>query len=698
VTDLSNYVLPPQLDLKAVIEASQALSSEVRLSELIQKLTRIAVEHAGAERGVLLRLQNGEFKIEAVAAACDERVEVTVQEFDATASDLPLSMLHDVARTRESVVVGDGAAANPYSSDSYVRENGLRSVLCSPIISQTNLVGVLYLENNLTPHAFTSDRVAVLAMLASQAAISLENARLYSNLQRENDDRRRTEEELRRSEAHLHEAQRLGRMGSFVLDPYTGRMHASPEMLRILGRDRDAEGPTIDFLREYIHPEDRQSIGEQRTEAINKKAPWAYEFRIVIPNGPIKFVESTATPVLDVDGNIVEYIGNMIDVTDRKVAEQRQKMSETLLSEAQKLSHTGSYILDGPFGKSLWTAEMYRIFEYDQSEPPSVDKAIQRIHPDDQDRMRQFASVVLSDQAGEGAGRQLPTEYRLLMPDGRIKYVLSLRAPAGPEFSGVGTIIGATMDVTERKNAEEALRRAQADLAHASRVNTMGELTAALAHEVNQPIAAAVTNAAACLRFLSRESPDLDEAREAASAIVQAGARAADIISRTREFFKKGVPQKAVVDVDDVIRGTAVLLESDARRYAVSIRMWLAAGFPAIMGDHVQLQQVIMNLLMNAIDATRDVDGVREIAVRSRSTDEREIVVSVSDTGPGLPSQGAERIFDTFFTTKLDGTGMGLSISRSIVEAHGGRLWAEPNTPRGATFRFALPFADELLA
>jgi signal transduction histidine kinase len=370
-------------------------------------------------------------------------------------------------------------------------------------------------------------------------------------------------------------------------------------------------------------------------------------------------------------------------------------MSETILSEAQKLSHTGSYILDGPFGKSIWTDEMFRIFEYDKNEAPTVDKAIRRIHPDDRERMRQFAAAAPDDRPVGQDGIQPPIEYRLLLPDGRIKFVLSLRAPAGPEFSGVGTIIGATMDVTDRKKAEEALLRARADLAHASRVNTMGELTAALAHEVNQPIAAAVTNADACLRFLSGETPDLEEAREAATAIVRAGRRAAEIVSRTRDLFKKRVPEPESLDVDDVLRGTLVLLESEARRHSVSIRTALAAGSIAVMGDRVQLQQVIMNLVMNSIDAMKDVEGARELAIRSRTTDDGRIEVSISDTGVGLPSQGAERIFDTFFTTKADGTGMGLSISRSIVEAHGGQIWAETNPPRGTIFHFALPVADE---
>jgi C4-dicarboxylate-specific signal transduction histidine kinase len=241
----------------------------------------------------------------------------------------------------------------------------------------------------------------------------------------------------------------------------------------------------------------------------------------------------------------------------------------------------------------------------------------------------------------------------------------------------------------ERKQAEEALREAQSDLARVSRVTTMGELTASLAHEVNQPIAAAVTNANTCLRWLARDQPDLEQAREAASRIVKDATRAAGIISRVRLLFKKGAPQRELVDVNEVIRETILLIRGEATRHNITVRMGLAADLPRIMGDRVQLQQVLMNLIVNSIDAMKDVDGARELAVKSQRTEE-ELLVSVSDTGVGLPAQQADQIFNAFFTTKAHGTGMGLRISRSIVESHGGRLWAADNSPRGASFHFAL--------
>jgi C4-dicarboxylate-specific signal transduction histidine kinase len=247
----------------------------------------------------------------------------------------------------------------------------------------------------------------------------------------------------------------------------------------------------------------------------------------------------------------------------------------------------------------------------------------------------------------------------------------------------------------ERESAEVALRQAQTDLAHVNRVTTMGELTASLAHEVNQPIAAAVTNANTCLRWLAGDTPNLEEARAAAARIVTDGRRAAEIISRVRLLFKRGAPERELVNVNEVVREMVVLLRGEAARHNISARTELAPDLPQVMGDRVQLQQVMMNLIMNSIDAMKNVDEIRELAIKSRLAENEEILVSVSDSGVGLPPQQADQIFDAFFTTKLNGTGMGLRISRSIVESHGGRLWADGNSPRGASFHFTLPTKAE---
>jgi len=367
-----------------------------------------------------------------------------------------------------------------------------------------------------------------------------------------------------------------------------------------------------------------------------------------------------------------------------ELQEQKLHQSEAYLSEAQLLSHTGSFGWSVPTGEILWSEETFRIFQYDRTTKPTVELILQRTHPEDAALVKQTIERALQD------GKDFNHEYRLVMPDGSIKYV-HVVAHALSNESGNIDFVGAVMDVTDRKRAEEALLQAQADLAHVNRVTTMGELTASLAHEVNQPIAAAVTNAKTCLRWLTRDQPDLEEAREAAMRIVKDGTRAAEIISRIRLLFKKGTPTRELVDVNGIIREMIVLLRGEALRYNISFRTELAEDLPQFIGDRVQLQQVMMNLIINSIDAMKDVDGGREIAIESQRAENDHIVVSVSDSGVGLPAQQTDQIFNAFFTTKPQGTGMGLSISRTIVESHGGRLWAANSSPRGASFYLSLP-------
>ena len=367
-----------------------------------------------------------------------------------------------------------------------------------------------------------------------------------------------------------------------------------------------------------------------------------------------------------------------------ELQEQKLQRSEAYLAEAQRLSHTGSFGWMPPTGEILWSDETFRIFQYDRTAIPTVDLILQRVHPED----AAFVKRIIERASQEG--KDFDFECRLAMADRSIKYVQVVAHVVRDESGGI-EFVGALTDITQRKQAEEALRQAQADLAHVSRVTTMGELTASLAHEVNQPITAAVTDANACLRWLTRDAPDVEEARAAASRIVKDAMRAADIVSRIRLLFQKSTPPRELVDLNDVIREMVVLLRSEATRYSISIRTELAPDPSLVMGDRVQLQQVMMNLMMNGTDAMKDVDGTRELAIKSQPADNEECLVSVSDTGVGLPAQLADQIFNAFFTTKPHGTGMGLSISRSIVESHGGRLWAGRNTLRGASFYFTLP-------
>jgi PAS domain S-box-containing protein len=311
------------------------------------------------------------------------------------------------------------------------------------------------------------------------------------------------------------------------------------------------------------------------------------------------------------------------------------------------------------------------------------------VHPED------LMRYVGEWQAAVATGQPMESEARVRRMDGDYRWLLIRNVALHDKPGNIVSWYGTAIDIEERHRAEEALRQAQADLARVNRMTTMGELTASLAHEVNQPIAAAVTNANTCLRWLTRDHPDVEEARAAAMRIVKDGTRAAEIIKRIRLVFKKSPSQRESVDTNEVIREMIILLRGEAMGYSISVRTELAEDLPQVMGDRVQLQQVLMNLMMNSIDAMKDVDGTRELTIKSQRAEYEELLVSVSDTGAGLPPQQADHIFEAFFTTKVHGTGMGLSISRSIVESHGGRLWAAGNSPRGASFCFSLPTKAE---
>ena len=371
---------------------------------------------------------------------------------------------------------------------------------------------------------------------------------------------------------------------------------------------------------------------------------------------------------------------------ERKKAEKAFRRSEMYLAEAQRLSHTGSFGWDLASGEIYWSEETYRIFEYEPASAPSLQLVLDRTHPDDRTHLQRILDRALTE------GTEFTVEHRLLMADGSVKYVRAVAHPSAGEDPGSFVFVGAVMDITERKRAEEErerLRQLEADLAYINRVSMMGELAASLAHEIKQPVTAAAINAQACSQWLRRDPPDATRASEAASAMVAALTRTADIIDRVSSLYRRGKPERELVDLNEVVREMSVLLADKATRGAVSIRTDLDPALPASTADRVQLQQVLMNLMLNGVEAMQDKGG--ELTVASKRIEDGQLLISVSDTGIGFSSDAAERIFDAFFTTKPQGTGMGLSISRRIIAAHGGRLWESSNTGQGATFQFTLP-------
>jgi len=438
-----------------------------------------------------------------------------------------------------------------------------------------------------------------------------------------------------------------------------------------------------------VYPDDlTRYVGEWQA-ALATGEPMESEARLRRMDGDYRWLLIRNVPLRDKLGNIVSWYGTAIDIEERHRAEEALRQSEAYLAEAQRLSRTGSWAWTPATGDiSYWSEECYRVQGFDpHGGLPRFETFFQRIHPDDQARTMEKLERARREKA------EFELDYRIVHLGGQIRDIHAVGHPVLSLSGDLVEFVGTVIDVTERKRAEEErerLRQAHADLAHVNRVTTMGELTASLAHEVNQPIGAAVTNANTCIRWLARDAPNVEEARAAAMRSAKDGMRAAEIVSRIRLLFKKGTPERELVDVNEVVREMIVLLRGEATRYNVSIRTELAAELPPVLGDRVQLQQVMMNLMLNGMDAMKDVDGTRELAIKSQRTETEQVLVTVSDTGVGLPTQQADQIFKAFFTTKSHGTGMGLSISRSIVESHGGRLWAAENSPRGASFHFAL--------
>jgi signal transduction histidine kinase len=368
----------------------------------------------------------------------------------------------------------------------------------------------------------------------------------------------------------------------------------------------------------------------------------------------------------------------------RKEAATEVASKEAYLAEAQRLSHTGSFGWSAASG-FVWSDETFRIFELDRAVAPTVQAIIQQTHPEDRERVQEFI-----ERASRGGG-DWDVEHRLLMPDGAVKS-LHVVVHAVRDEAGVLSFVGAVMDVTAAKRAEEAVQAAQAELAHVARMTTLGELTAWIAHEVNQPLAGIVTNGTACLQWLGQKNPALDEARSSVADMISDAQRAGEVILEIRALSRKTPPKRAPLDINELIQGVVRLVTREAQAHGASVRLDLVPALPAVVGDRVQLQQVVINLVINAIQAMASVTArPRELSIRSRQNEAGHVLIEVADSGHGIGSTSADQLFKAFFTTKPAGMGMGLSICRSIIEAHGGNVWATDNTPSGAVFHFTLP-------
>ncbi|HXA43867.1 MAG TPA: PAS domain-containing protein [Candidatus Angelobacter sp.] len=634
------------------------------------------------------------------------------------------------------------------------------------------------------------------------------NAALHTEIT----ERKRAESALRRSEAYLSEAQRLSHTGSFSWKVSTGEIFWTGETFRIFQYDPTTK-PTLDLVLQRVHPEDRDLVQQTIEDAARDGEDLDFEHRLLMPDGSVKplhvlahaekdqageteFIGAVmdvtlakevenkirliintvpgllwtarpdgwvdflsqrwldytgmtleqglgwawqpgyhpddlgtvlskwraavaevkplevearlrrfdgeyrwflkrAFPLFDNAGRVLGWYGGNIDIHDLKQAEAKLKQSETYLAEAQRLAHTGSWAWNVARKKNIyWSDEHYRIFGLDPGkDDDTYEMAFQMIHPDDRPGFQQKLRSALL------AKRDFEADYRIVLLNGTTKYIHSIGHPRLDAAGKVIELVGTVVDVTERRRAETALREAQANLARVTRITTMGELTASIAHEVNQPLTAVINNANACISLLPKNTANREEVRQALTEIIDDADRASTVITRIRQLASNAPAERSLLDLRDVITDVMVLARHESVTRGVSIRTELPEELPLVSADRVQLQQVLLNLVVNGMDAMNTIEESRRvllIRVHHEAADSMPVaLLSVQDVGAGFKPEQMDRLFEAFYTTKPQGMGMGLAISRSIIQSHGGRLWAEPNQGPGATFRFSLPVANQ---
>jgi PAS domain S-box-containing protein len=676
--------------LRTINRCNEALVRATEEIELVQAICRILVEDGGMRMAwVGYRVEDAARTIRPIAhAGFDDGY---LDSIDVGFADAPTGRgPTGVAIRTCELCWTDDVATDPHFRhwrDEAVRR-GYRASLALPLKSDGIAFGALTLYAD-RPHAFDEQTRSHFTELANDLAYGVMAIRTRA-------DRARVEVELRRIEAYLEEGQRLTHTGSWAWNIASRQnVYWSPELYRIFGLDPAEDAQSFEKALQRILPEDRDDFIQILDTAIREKKDFDVDWRIRLPDGSLRYAHNVGHPVVDKDGEVVEYVGTLVDVTEQRLAkmalerenaerrraEEELRRSEAFLAEGQKISRTGSWAWNVTTGEMSWSPEDFRIFGLDpDTTTPSYAVFADRIHPDDRAAFEEMLENAVRDNSN------FECDFRIVTPDGATKYVHSLGHLAARSAEFVGTV----MDVTERRLAEEALRSAVADLERASRLSTMGQLTASIAHEINQPLTAIVTNANACLIWLEARRLDLEEARQAATRIVRDGHRAGDIVKSIRALTRKSAPEMISLDINEVIREVIVLMHAEFRRHGVKVETSLPSDLVSVIGDRVQLQQVVLNLIMNGIEAMAN-SVHRQLGIRSLNDQSGRVLVVVEDSGPGVVLTQTERLFEAFFSTKPEGMGMGLSICRSIIDAHGGRLWVSPNLPNGAVFQFTLP-------
>lgn len=663
------------VDLETVVSVSQAVSSEMVLNTLIERILTIALENAGADRGLLGLPRDGELFLEAQALAASGKVEVRLASCAVSESNAPESVFRFVTRTLKVVILDDAvSSSSQFGDDPYFRA-GVRSVLCLPLVKQKRLIGILYLENNHLPGVFTGRRIALLELLASQAAISLENAQLLSDLRGAQDQLRTAVLDNRRMIDAIPVA-------AWRTQPDGAIDGLNQEWLDYTGLTRE-QGAGFGWVAAFDPDEVAMNHwNRMRAEGLEGEV----ELRVRRHDGVFRRFVVRIRPYRDESGQIVKWYGTNIDIEDLKQAQDELRRNEALLAQGQRVSATGSFLWKLGSDKMKFSDELYRIFGFEPGTLLTVDRIVQRVHPEDRSLF-----VAKIDLARSGVVDH-DYQIRLQMSDGAVRYIHTSVHVSDERESGM-ELIGVMQDITARTLAEVALGRVRSELADMTRVASLGALSASITHEVSQPLAGIAINASTSIRMLTGDPPNVEGALEPLRRVLRDSDRASKVVVRLRAMFSNKDDAFDTVDLNQATREVLALSIGDLQRNQIVLRSELSYGLPKVRGDRVQLQQVILNLVLNAIEAMTDVDDrPRHLVVRTGLDNDANAYLNVADVGIGFQPADAEKMFEAFYTTKKSGMGVGLSVSNTIVHRHGGRMWATPNTVGpGATFSFSIP-------
>jgi PAS domain S-box-containing protein len=663
-------------ELRAISNCNQTLLRATDEQSLLEEICRIVCEEAGYRMAWVAYAEHDEVKsVRPAAWTGTEEGYLTSLGITWADTEHGWGPTGTAIRSGKTCCIQDFAThprLAPWRESTLQRD--FRSGIALPLMDEhANPFGSLTIYST-QPNAFTSEETRLLEELAADLAFGIVTLRSRAA-------RQRAEQEV----ALLSSALDKVREAAFLIDD-RGRFHyVNEEACRVLGYPR---AELLGMGVADIDPEFPAERWSDHWRDLKAQRSLSFESRHRTRDG--------RTFPVEISANYFEFGGQAYnlalvrDITERKRAEEALRQSEAYLAEAQRLSHTGSWASESTGRPLYWSEELFRIFGFDpQQGVPTPEKPLQRIHPEDLDKfLGTFERAVQAKVDFE-------VKARVVLPDGTVKHIHGIGHPVLNANGEIVEVVGTVLDITERKRAEEErerLHQLETDLAHINRVSMMGELAASIAHEVNQPLSGIVSNGSACLRFLARDTPNVEEAREAARDIVRDGKRTGEVIARIRALTKRAATPREKLDLNETIREILALIRDEANKKGVIIRTQFADHLSPISGDRVQLQQVMLNLVMNAVEAMGTVDErPPELAIATRNIDPDQVQVTVKDSGVGLDPSTIGRIFDPLYTTKPGGMGMGLSISRSILQTHGGRLWATVNDGPGTSFHFTVP-------